>query len=92
MRHEVRDAGIELVDVIVWIRTHIHQLALTSLGILTVLHRRYSPLLSCGELYSIGIRKTLLIRSHRTDLMRFVDTWERYIDLRIVRFSGCSCI
>ena len=69
-RHQIRDAGIQRVDVIIWIGSDIHQFALTGLGILTVSDRCDSPLLRCHQLDSIGIGKGNGVVGHGTDAVR----------------------
>ena len=48
--HQIRNAGVKRVDVIIGISTYINQLALTGFGILTVLNRRNTPTLGSRNL------------------------------------------
>ena len=68
-RHQIRDAGVKRVDVVIGIRPHIDQFALTRLSILTVLDRRDAPLLGSHQLHGIRIGKSLSIAGNRQDAM-----------------------
>lgn len=54
-RHEVRDARIEGINMVIGIGTNVHELTLAHLGILAILDRTNAPLLGSNELYGIGI-------------------------------------
>ena len=60
-RHEIWNAGIERIDMEIGVRADINQFTLTGLGILTILNRRYAPLLGSNQLNGIGIRECFSI-------------------------------
>ena len=68
-RHEVWDARIERIDMIIGIGTDIDQFALAALCVFTVLDGSDAPLLGSHQLYGIGIRKGGRITGHREDAM-----------------------
>lgn len=71
-RHEIGDARIERIDVIIRIGCHIDQFSLTGLSIGTISHRRDTQLSSRRQLEPVGIRECLLIVGHGADfVMRF---------------------
>ena len=65
-RHEIWNAGIERINMEIGIRADINQFTLTGFSILTILNRRYAPLLGSNQLYSIGIRECFSITRNRS--------------------------
>jgi hypothetical protein len=46
-RHQIRDAGVQRIDVIIGIGPDINEFSLARLGIFAVTYRRYAPLMGC---------------------------------------------
>jgi len=69
--HEVGNARIERIDVVIGIRTNIDQFAFARLGILTVLHGRDAPAVGGGELETIGVGEGHGVVGDGTNLMIF---------------------
>ena len=53
--HQIRNAGVERIDVIIRIGTHIDELTLARLGIGAILYRRDAPPIGCHQLNGIRI-------------------------------------
>jgi hypothetical protein len=77
--HQIRDAGIKWINVIIRTGGDIHQLALAGFCILTVTYGRHSPMLRGHQLDGIGIRESYCITRHRTDAMRALGIIGRYV-------------
>ena len=64
-RHEVRNGTVELIDMIVGTLANIHQFLLAGFGILTVLDRLDTPLVSCHYLHALTVREGRLVVGNR---------------------------
>ena len=53
--HEIGNARIERIDVVIGIRTDVNQFTFARLGILTVRHGRDAPAVGGGELEAVGV-------------------------------------
>lgn len=69
-RHQIRNAGIQRIDVIIRIGANIDQFTLAHLGILAVLDGRYAPLLGSSQLYTVGVGKGFGIAGDTEDAVR----------------------
>ena len=68
-RHEIGDARIERINMIIWIGTHIDQFPLARLGIGTIPYRRDTPLVGSRQLQAVGIGESLLVIGYGIDSM-----------------------
>ena len=70
-RHEVRNGTVELIDMIVGTLANIHQFLLAGFGILTVLDRLDTPLVSCHYLHALTVREGRLVVGNRENAVVF---------------------
>ena len=67
--HQIRDAGVQGINMVIGIGTDIHEFAFARLCVFAVLDGGYAPFLSGRELDSVGIGEGLGIAGYRANLM-----------------------